>query len=248
MKTCLKIVTAFIAVICCLPVSGQEVRILSLNNSLIDYNDQAQMFNDIAAEAGVDAKWSKRTRLGRSLLYHYNDPVARELVASQPWDYIILQEMSTIPRVCPETFYESVKLWKMFIMKNCPNKDVTIIVPMNWAFAPEWDTFKEETTKLRESYEAVARDFPGVTVCYVGSAYEAILENEGQEAAARLYSDNRHPTPVATYLAALMEFGLISGIDPVDVKFIPDGVDAADASLVRSVASRALKLRRSRNY
>jgi len=231
-----------------LGASAQEIKILSLNNSLIDYNDQAAMFNEIADAMGVDARWDKRTQLGRTLIYHYNDPMAKALVASQPWDYIILQEQSSLPRDYAEVLMESVKLWKMYIMDNCPNKDVKIILPMNWAYSTEWDTYHEKTKKLRDSYEAVARDIPGVTVNYVGQAYQDIFDAEGKEGAAKLYTDNRHPTPVATYLAACMEFGLITGVDPVEIKYVPEGISASDAQKMRRTASKAVRYHRQRNF
>ena len=36
----------------------EEVKILSLNNSLIDYNDQYKVFNEIAAHMGKSASWT----------------------------------------------------------------------------------------------------------------------------------------------------------------------------------------------
>ena len=95
---------------------SQELKILSLNNSLIDFNNQPEMFNDIAESEGIDAVWTKRTQLGRTLLFHYNDPLSKQMVSSAPWDVIILQEQSSLPRNHPEILMESIKLWKLFIM------------------------------------------------------------------------------------------------------------------------------------
>lgn len=228
--------------------SARPIRVLSLNNSLIDYNDQAAMFNEMARSAGVDARWDKRTQLGRTLLFHYNDPMAKALVASQPWDYIILQEQSALPRLNSEILMESVRLWKMFLMENCPNKDVKIILPMNWAYSTDWDTYAEKTRQLRDSYEAVARDIPGVVVNYIGQAYQDVFDSMGVDGASRLYTDNRHPSPMATYLAACMEFGLITGIDPLQVNYKPDAVSDSDARAMREAASKALKHHRTRNF
>ena len=71
--------------------ASQDLKILSINNSLIDFNNQAEVFNKIAESEGVNATWSKRTQLGRTLLFHYNDPMSKAVVASAPWDVIILQ-------------------------------------------------------------------------------------------------------------------------------------------------------------
>lgn len=233
------ILTILCATIFC--TNSQELKILSLNNSLIDFNNQAAMFNEMAKAEGVDAVWNKRTQLGRTLLFHYNDPLSKQMVSSAPWDVIILQEQSSLPRNHPEILMESVKLWKLFIMENCPNKEVTIILPMNWVYSTEWDRYAAETKKLRDSYEAVARDIPGIRICYIGQAYQDILDREGQEKAAGLYSDDRHPTPIATYLAACMEFSLMTGKEPTEIKYVPKGIRAEDATLMRKIAADNMK-------
>lgn len=234
----------FLLLLCLLALcaSAQEkpIKILSLNNSLIEYNDQAAMFNDIARAEGCDAQWSKRTQLGRSLLFHYNDEFARQLVASRPWDYIILQEQSSLPRNHPEILLESVKLWKKFILANCPNPDVRIILPVNWPYAGEWDVFEKNMTILNKSYAAVARDIPGVTLCPVGDAYALIYKKYGEKFTASLYTDDRHPSPLATYLAAIMEYAVITGTAPSQIKYVPKGIDAKDAATMRSIASEVL--------
>ena len=82
--------------------NAQSINILSLNNSLIDYNNQPMMFNEMVKMMGKDAQWNARTQLGRTLLYHYNDPVSRSLAMSGNWNYIILQEQSSLPKDYPE--------------------------------------------------------------------------------------------------------------------------------------------------
>lgn len=49
-------------------VQQLQIKVLSLNNSLIDYNEQSEIYNAIANSKGVDAKWDKRTQLGKSLI------------------------------------------------------------------------------------------------------------------------------------------------------------------------------------
>ncbi len=222
--------------------ASQDLKILSINNSLIDFNNQAEVFNKIAESEGVNATWSKRTQLGRTLLFHYNDPMSKAVVASAPWDVIILQELSNLPRVNQEIFMETVKLWKLYIMENCPNKEVTIILPMNWAYSTEWDNYANENKKLRNSYETVMRDIPGIKICYVGQAYQDIFDKKGAEqTGALLFTDDRHPTMAATYLAACMEYSLITGKKPTDIKYVPEGVTAEDARFLREIAAENMK-------
>lgn len=94
-------------------LNQQQFNILSLNNSLIDYNDQPNIFNNLAQTAGKNAIWEKQTKLGQSLEYHFNEgegllgdgnPSAKMRIRSKKWTHIILQEQSAKPRTNFEAF------------------------------------------------------------------------------------------------------------------------------------------------
>ena len=51
-----KIITLLLPLLA-IAASAQAIDILSLNNSLIDYNNQPAMFNAMAAAMGKDARW-----------------------------------------------------------------------------------------------------------------------------------------------------------------------------------------------
>lgn len=229
------------------PQVPEQVKVLSLNNSLIDYNDQNLTFGEIAKAMGKTATWTKHTLLGQSLATHYDEgeglnangePSAKMMVRSEAWTHIILQEHSSLPVDDPDGFFESVSLWKDYIRENCPNPNAVIIVAMNWAYN-DWDTFKSKSEDLYESYMDVASGL-GITICPVGDAYEMIFDEEGQEVCATMYSDNRHPTAKASYLAACMEYGLIFGEDVTNVTYVPGGVTTEDAQMMRQYAQASL--------
>ncbi len=225
----------------------EEVKILSLNNSLIDYNDQYKMFNDLSARMGKKASWTIHTLLGKSLLTHYNEgdmltpegtPSAKMMVRSEAWTHIILQEQSATPRTNIKEFRESVRMWKAYIRENCPNPNAQIIIPMNWAYN-DWTTFKANNKILLDNYLTVAQE-QGVTICPVGLAYEAILDGEGSEVCNLLYSDDRHPTFRATYLAACMEYQLIYNEPANNISYHPESITAEEAQSMREYATSTL--------
>ncbi len=221
-----------------LAAGAQQTDILSLNNSLIDYNNQPAMFNDMAAAMGKDARWQARTQLGRTLIFHYNDPISHDMAVGYPWKFIILQEQSALPRTSEEAFAQSVILWKKALMAASEKEPPTIILPMNWAYSDS--DVKAQTAQLKRSYLNVARDIPGVVVCPVGLAYEMIHDRDGAEAFAALYTDNRHPTLAASYLAACLEYAVIFGESPETITYVPDGLDKSTASHMRKIAVDAL--------
>ena len=231
------------------PAVPEQVRVLSLNNSLIDYNNQDFMFNDIAKAMGKDAVWTKHTNLGKPLSYHWEEGEettstgamsAKALIRSEAWTHIILQEQSALPRTNIEAFRNNVKTWLQFIRENCPNPHAVVIVPVNWAYSGDWANFTDFNKKFVENCQNVARE-TGITLCPVGVAYQNVYDKEGTTGIAPWFQDDRHPTNMSTYMAACMEYGLIFGEDPVTINSHPTSISDANAESMRSYASEALK-------
>ncbi len=226
----------------------EQIKVLSLNNSLIYYNDQDAVFNAIAAAMGKNANWTKHTLLGKSLRTHWDEgdgvaedgnPGAKMLVRSEAWSHIILQEQSSLPRTDIETFRANVKRWVDYIRDYCPNPNAIIIVPINWAYSGDWSNYTAFNSTFVKNYQDVAADL-GVTLCPVGVAYQAVYDLEGSTGTSTWFLDDRHPTLKATYMAAAMEYGLIFGEDPASITYAPSDLSAADAASMRTYASNAL--------
>lgn len=231
------------------PNVPEQVRVLSLNNSLIHYNDQDAVFNQIAQTMGKDALWTKHSLLGKSLNAHWAEgdglaedgtPGAKMLVRSQPWSHIILQEQSGLPRTDVETFRTNVKKWVDYIRDYCPNPNAVIILPINWAYSGDWENYTSFNKIFVANYLDVAREL-GVTLCPVGLAYQDVYDREGSAATLTWFQDDRHPTVKSTYMAAAMEYGLIFGVDPATITGRPEGMTDAEAAAMRGYASRALQ-------
>ncbi len=230
------------------PELPAEVKVLSLNNSLIYYNDQDAVFNDIAAAMGKNASWTKHTLLGKSLQTHWEEgdgiaedgnPGAKMLVRSDAWSHIILQEQSSLPRTNIEAFRANVKRWVEYIREYCPNPNAVIIVPVNWAYSGDWSNYTAFNNTFVKNYQDVALDL-GVTLCPVGVAYQAVYDAEGATGTNTWFLDDRHPTLKATYMAAAMEYGLIFGEDPASITYAPSDISAGEAASMRTYASNAL--------
>ncbi len=230
------------------PELPAEVKVLSLNNSLIYYNDQDAVFNDIAVAMGKNANWTKHTLLGKSLQTHWEEgdgvaedgnPGAKMLVRSEAWSHIILQEQSSLPRTNIEAFRANVKRWVDYVREYCPNPNAIIIVPINWAYSGDWSNYTAFNSTFVKNYQDVALDL-GVTLCPVGVAYQAVYDAEGAEGTNTWFLDDRHPTLKATYMAAAMEYGLIFGEDPASITYAPSDLSASEAASMRTYASNAL--------
>lgn len=228
---------------------ADQVRLLSMNNSLIHYENEWQddMFNSIAKAAGVDALWTAHTNLGKTLAYHYNEgeglteagnPSARMLVRKQAWSHIILQEQTALPRTDFATFRANVERWVKYIRTEGGNPNAVIIVPVNWAYN-NWNSFSADNEQFREAYYKMAQEL-GVTITPVGLAYQKAFEASGSDELATWFKDDRHPTQKATYMAACMEYATVMGIDPTTITWVPSTITPGEAAKMRSFAKQAL--------
>lgn len=218
-----------------------SVKVLSINNSLIDYNDQYAMFNSIADAMGKTAEWTKHTNLGKTLAYHFNEdplvPNAKDVVAKDVWTHIILQEQSSLPRTDFATFRANVKLWVDYIRTSCGNPNAVIILPVNWPYSDD-AAFQSTAATLVANYTKIAQEF-GLVLCPICDAYSAYQKDYPATTTADLYTDNRHPTQAASYLACCLEFAVIYGIDPSTITWKPGAMDETKAATMRTYAKKA---------
>ena len=218
-----------------------QVKVLSINNSLIDYNDQYAMFNAMSAEMGKSASWTKHTNLGKTLAYHFNEdplvPNAQTVVATTPWTHIILQEQSSLPRTDFDSFRANVQTWVNYIRTSCANPDAEIILPINWAYSTDPE-FQTNNNALIANYDSVAREF-GLTLCPVAYAYGNYQIDYPAAIGADLYSDDRHPTYAATYLACCLEYATIFSENPSTITWKPTSVSDEMAARMRAYAQEA---------
>lgn len=229
-----------------LQTAASQVRVLSLNNSLIDYNDQYAIFNSIATAMGKDATWTKHTNLGKTLDYHYDEdqlnPTAREEIASTSYTHIILQEQSNRPRTEFTAFRASVKRWVEYIRQHGANPNAIIILPVNWAYSTETtEVYAQHNETLIANYTKVAQEF-GLVLCPMAKAYQlAVNDNPAWKAEnSMLYTDNRHPSLAASYMAACAEYSVIFGEDATTITTAPNGLTLEVATAMRSYAKQAI--------
>jgi len=104
-----------------------------------------------------------------------------------------------------------------------------------WVDGPGDDPAFTDASDLGPAMRATA-DLYGVPVVHVG---EAFAEAVGAPSAPGLYSsDSHHASEAGTYLAALVFFHHFTGEPAERATWRPDGVSAADATLLASVADK----------
>lgn len=228
-----------------------EVKILSLNNSLIHYENEFQdvMFNQMAAAMGKNAAWTAHTNLGKTLKYHWdegegltetNTSSARKLMRDNAYTHIILQEQTNKPLTNFKGFRESVIQWVEYIRTESANPNAVIILPINWALVGSGD-IHANNAKLKQAYLDLAQEL-GLVLSPVGVAYELAYtaDNTIMAQGNRWFKDDRHPTQMTTYLGAVLEYSMIYGVDPTTITWAPTTVTPTEAGQMRTLAQQAI--------
>ena len=181
---------------------AKTLNVLLVGNSSIYYNNMPKMLEYIAYENGKDIRTKLIAFGGYTLQDHLIDGNVEKTLDSLDWDFVILNEQSTlggnyvvdgIQRVKEsESFYESVKKFDSMI-KNRGSK--TIILSLY----PRKNAPKLDGQILDYSYMKIAKEL-GIKLSPVSYTWKDILKIRS---AWQLYQeDNLHPTPLGSYITA----------------------------------------------
>ena len=173
-------------------VLAAATRILFIGNSLTYANDLRQKVCALAAAAGRQAVCESLARPDFSLEDHWNRKEAQKVIA-RGWDIVILQQG---PSALPESrvlLVEYVKRFDAEIRKAGGRTALYMVWPSR-ARAGDFDG-------VVQSYGAAASAIGGLLLP-AGEAWRAAWR---LDASLPLYAaDGFHPSPMGTYLAALV--------------------------------------------
>lgn len=175
------------------------MRILMLGNSLTFYNDMpARLAGLIGAEV------TAHTRGGARLSEHINPKTelgSKTLPAleTEPWDYVILQEMSNAPITSKAAFLRSISA----LCEKIHNAGATPLLFATWAYqkgSPQMEkmdiSYDVMAAQMAESYREAAEQNDAL-LAEVGTAFYEHSKSEN------LYADDGcHPNEAGSKLAA----------------------------------------------
>ena len=217
------------------------MRILFIGNSYTYYNRMPETLAHIAEAEGMDWVVESVTKGGWSFA-HYTNP-ENEMHAplkaklAEAWDCILLQEQSLRPVDGRDTFLRTAEALCGMISPR-PAK---LIYYVTWGrddASPQLEKLGMSritmTEKLRDAYgEAAART--GGSLSDVGGAFAYTREHFPH--LPLYHTDGSHPSPVGSYLAALIHFHAITGALPTEIRYVPEGMDTgAPEEILRCAA------------
>lgn len=177
--------------------------VLFIGNSLTYTNDLPLTVSDIATSVGDTIRVRTVARPNFAVIDHalgLSDAV--DVIQSESWDYVVLQQGPTTLGVNRDTLIIATKLLDP-IARQAGGKTAQL---MAWPDADSPQLFPA----VRASSQAAAQSVNGVFIP-AGEAWRAALE---ADPTIQLYGvDHYHPARLGTYLAALVVYERLTGRD-----------------------------------
>ena len=181
---------------------------------------------------------------GAQLVKHLNTPKTVNLIKNGKWDVVIFQEQSQTP-ACPG------RLRKLFMKGASGLHELTQENGSKMVFFNTWgylngdkrnfadDTYWKMQKRLNEGYNAAANKFDA-QLAPVGNAYNELKKANSRLWAQLYQADGSHPSRTGAYLAAIVIYSRLYGVDPQKIHF-NDGLNESVAAQLKSSVARTLK-------
>jgi hypothetical protein len=205
-----------------------DVRVLFIGNSLTAANDLPSMVAALAAAAGAGRLETRViARGGYSLEDHWNDGQARRAIAGGGWSFVVLQQG-------PSALPESQVLLRQYTRRF---NDLIVRAGARPALYMVWPSRERfgDFDGVRLSYTKAAQDVDGLLLP-AGEAWRVAWRRD--EHLALYGPDDFHPSPLGSYLAALVIVHRLTGRMPSSPPLRLGSLEltTAQAALLRDAA------------
>ena len=204
---------------------SDAIRVLFIGNSFTQRNNLPGLLAEMAAVKGLRVDHELMNTGGASLRTHWNAGRAAEAIAGGRYDYVVLQEQSTLPVKNAKRMAENVRLFAAAI-QQAGSKTVLY---MTWGRQHSPETQRAIT----EAFESVGKEV-GAIVVPVGTVWQDFLTTHKQPA---LYDrDQSHPTLAGSYLAACVFLAVLLKVSPVGMTVGPKGITKQERTTIQVAA------------
>ena len=200
---------------------------LFVGNSLTYTNDLPRTLAAVAAAAGDNLDVDVAAHPNLALIDHLNgESNAVQLLRGERWDFVILQQGPTTTPIGRD----SLIIWTKLFEPHIRAAGAVPALLMVWPQDARWDRM----ALVQQSHEAAAAGVNGLFIP-AGNAWS--LAREADASIALYGSDDFHPAPAGTYLAALTIYERITG---KDVRTLP--AEAYANGLRLSLSEHAIRI------
>ena len=187
-------------------VLSQE-KILFIGNSFTFYWNLPSIVQAMTDSSGLNIEIYQSTAGGASLKQHWmgdKNLKTRTLINNNKYDVIVLQDYSTNPLL---NTVESLDYFSRFI-ELANNKNIKSILYGTWMFPaiPYKNSYGKDP--IIDNLKPISTKY-NIPIAPVGTAFRLFQKSFPE---ISLYtSDNKHPSPVGSYLAACIFYRVITG-------------------------------------
>jgi hypothetical protein len=203
-------------------------KLLFIGNSFTARNDLPGLLAELAAARGITVEHRLLSIGGASLRTHWNKGEAQALISSKAFDFVILQEQSTLPIKNSSRMRENVLLFDDAIRQA----GAKTVLYMTWARKQAPDSQRAIT----QAYRSIGQEINAIVVP-VGEAWRAFLAKHGSPVLHD--KDQSHPTLAGSYLAACAFLSTIFGQSSAGIRSTVRGLSSEDVKILQTAAREA---------
>jgi hypothetical protein len=201
------------------------MNVLFVGNSFTARNDVPGLVAEMAGARGKQLEHRLISAGGASLRMHWNKGEAQRAIQRTHYDYVVLQEQSTLPVKNARRMHENIRLFDEAIV--AAGSKTALYLTWARAAAPE----SQET--ITNAYTAIGDEL-GALVVPVGIAWQRFLRAHRRPVLHD--KDMSHPTLAGSYLAACVFLAVLFAESPVGIDGEVKGLTPADARLLQETA------------
>ncbi|OUL28861.1 hypothetical protein BV375_17245 [Nostoc sp. 106C] len=193
--------------------SNQPLKVLFIGNSYTYFNNLPKLTRQLTLSAKETRKLETEmvTVGGATLENLWKQGKALSRIRDGRWDYVVLQEQSTLPITNPKLMYEYARLFNAEIKRV----NAQTVFYLTWARQNRPETQQA----LTDSYITIAKELNAI-VAPVGIVWQQIQQ---QNSNLSLYNaDKSHPSSIGSYVAACVFYATFYGKSPEGLSYKND--------------------------
>jgi hypothetical protein len=202
------------------PAKVKPQKILFLGNSFTQANNMPTLLEEFATTAHQQTTTTKVAPGGWTLQQHANNPESISAIASQPWNYVVLQEQSTLPaeaKMPQAMMFPAIRSLASRI-QTMGSKPLLFLTWGRSQGMPEqgYQDYATMQQAITTSYLSIAAEL-NLAIAPVGIAWQTIF-NEHPE--IDLWAkDGVHPSLSGSFIAACVFYAILYRQHPQEIKY-----------------------------
>ena len=206
------------------------MNVLFIGNSFTARNDVPALVAGLAEARGERLRHRLISAGGASLRMHWNRGEAQRAMRETHYDWVVLQEQSTLPVKNARRMHENVRLFDEAIGAT----GARTALYLTWAREHAPDTQRAIT----EAYLSIGAEL-GATIVPVGLAWQRLLRRKVRP---QLHDkDGSHPTLAGSYLAACVFLAVLFERNPVGIDSELEGLTHGEVKMLQQAAWTAAR-------